>query len=72
MRLNVFNNIIANSRINFVLHSATNGVIQNNVAYRPLSADFQWRRVTTDTNTLTHSVSTSSSAVTSRPRRDKP
>ncbi len=62
MRLNVFNNIIANSRINFVLHSATNGVIQNNVAYRPLSADFQWRRVTTDTNTLTHTVSTSSSA----------
>ncbi len=62
MRLNVFNNIMVNSRVNFVFHSATNGVIQNNVAYRPLSADFNWRRVTTDTNTRTHSVSTSSAA----------
>jgi hypothetical protein len=62
MRLNVYNNILVNSRINFVLHSATNGVIQNNVAYRPLSADFQWRRVTTDTNTLRHTVTTSSAA----------
>ncbi len=62
MKLNVFNNIIANSRVNFVLHSATNGVIQNNVAYRPLSSDFNWRLVTTDTNTRTHTVTASSSA----------
>ena len=62
MTLQVFNNIAVNSRSNYALHSATGGLIQNNLSYRKLASDFLWTRVTTDTGTNTNSIASSNAA----------
>ena len=62
MTLQVFNNIAVNSRSNYALHSATGGLIQNNLSYRKLASDFLWTRVTTDTGTNTNSIAGSNAA----------
>jgi hypothetical protein len=62
MTLQVFNNIAVNSRSNYSLHSATGGLIQNNLSYRKLASDFLWTRVTTSAGTNTNSVATSNAA----------
>ena len=59
MSLRVFNNIAVNSRSNFALHSASGGLIENNLSYRKIASDFLWTRVTTNTTTNTHSTASS-------------
>lgn len=61
--LRVYNNIAVNGRENFVFHSSTGGRIENNVSFRPITAHYRWRRITTNTSTNTHSVSTSNATV---------
>jgi hypothetical protein len=62
MGLNLTNNIAVNSRSNYSLHSATGGVIQNNISYRKIVSDFLWYRITSNSTTSTNSYSTSNAA----------
>jgi hypothetical protein len=62
MSLRVFNNIAVNSRSNYALHSATGGLIENNLSYRRIASDFLWTRITTNTATNTNSTSGSNAA----------
>lgn len=62
MGLQVYNNISVNTRAGFQFHSATGGRIENNVAFRPLTDYFRWFRITTNTSTNTHVVSSSNAA----------
>lgn len=65
MTLNIFNNISVNGRDSYFFHSQPGGRIENNVSYRALdtASPINWRLITTNNSTLTHSVSTSSANV---------
>ncbi|MEN9842163.1 MAG: hypothetical protein RL376_1963, partial [Verrucomicrobiota bacterium] len=62
MSLQVYNNIMVNTRSGASFHSATGGRIENNLSYRPLSTPFLWYKITNDTATNTHVVTTSNAA----------
>jgi len=62
MGLLVYNNISVNTRAGFAFHSATGGRIENNVSFRPITEHFRWSRITTNTSTNTHVVSSSNAA----------
>ncbi len=62
MGLQVYNNVLVNTRSGASFHSATGGRIENNISYRPLSSHFLWYRITNNTTTNTHVVATSNAA----------